>query len=247
MLRQVEKGTQKSIDQLREPELFDYVYALVHDRNFKYATQKQLISAIKLYFQEMQGEQMNLERILPKHKPFNIPVVLSQREARKLIDATNNIKHRCILAALYSAGLRMSELLSLTITDIDSSRMIITVKGGKGNKDRNLPLAEQLLLDLRKYYSEYQPKVLLFEGADGGPYSSTSVNSIIKRAAKKAGIRKNISAHTLRHSYATHLLETGTDIRIIQELLGHRSIKTTMIYTHVAKADLLTITSPLDR
>ncbi len=124
--------------------------------------------------------------------------------------------------------------------------MIIAVRGGKGNKDRYLPLAQNLLLLLRDYYKSYHPKDFLFEGQKGGPYSSTSVNQILKKGLKRAGINKKLSSHNLRHSYASHLLENGTDIRVIQELLGHKSIKTTMIYTHIAKPALLNVTSPLD-
>lgn len=236
----------KEIGLVSETELFDYVYHLIHKKKMAYSTQRQLISALKLYYKEVWNTDISLEHILPTRKPFKIPEVLSIHEVQELLRVTSNLKHHCIIATAYSAGLRVSELLGLRLTDIDSTRMILKVRGGKGAKDRNLPLAEKLLVILRNYYKKYTPGGFLFEGKKGSAYSATSVNAILKTAAKKAKINKQISSHTLRHSYATHLLENGIDIRVIQELLGHRSIKTTMIYTHIAKASLLGVTSPLD-
>ena len=151
-----------------------------------------------------------------------------------------------MIALTYSSGLRIGELIDLKIKDIDSSRMIIHIKSAKGNKDRIIPLSEKLLVMLRIYYKEYNPKEYLFEGQKGGKYSTSSFGKLLKRAALKAKINKHITAHTLRHSYATHLLENGTDIRVIQKLLGHNSIKTTMLYTQVSTPTLLNVTSPFD-
>lgn len=156
------------------------------------------------------------------------------------------MKHRCIISLLYSAGLRRGELLNLEVDHIDSERMMIRVSQGKGMKDRYTLLSEQLLDDLREYYKVYRPKKFLFEGEQGKRYSSTSVGKIVSRSARKAGIRKRVTPHTLRHSFATHLLENGTDLRYIQSLLGHSSSKTTEIYTHVAMNSVRKIKNPLD-
>ncbi len=246
MLKQAEGYFQKPLSKTSESDLFDYIYHLIHTKKLAYSTQKQLISAFKLYYTEILNDQINLDRILPANKPFKTPTVLARKEVLNMIDSTKNLKHKCILVALYSGGLRVGELINLKIEEIDSKRMLITIIQGKGAKDRLVPLSVNFLILLREYYRQYQPVKYLFEGQKGNQYSATSVNQVVKKAAKKAGISKNISSHTLRHCYATHLLENGTDIRVIQELLGHRSIKTTMIYTHVAKKNLLNVTSPFD-
>ena len=150
------------------------------------------------------------------------------------------------LSLLYSAGLRRNELIQLKLTDIDSNRLLIRVAGAKGNKDRYTLLSKRLLVDLRSYYTSWKPKNYLFESPTDTPYSATSIANILKRAAKKANIKKNVTPHTLRHSFATHLLEIGTDIRSIQLLLGHNSIKTTEIYTHIAESSFYKIKNLLD-
>jgi integrase/recombinase XerD len=175
-----------------------------------------------------------------------LPNVLSKEEVLKIIDSTENIKHKTLLALIYSAGLRISEALSMKPKDIDSVRMLIHVKNAKGKKDRYTLLSEKVLTLLREYYLVYKPKEFLFEGQFGGMYSSRSAQIILKHAAKKALIKKTITLHTLRHSFATHLLESGTDLRYIQELLGHSSPKTTMIYTHVSNNSLKKIKNPFD-
>ena len=160
---------------------------------------------------------------------------MSKEEILSIIDHTNNIKHQCIVSLLYSSGLRRSELLHLKMTDIDSKRMVIKIEQAKGNKDRYTVLNQSVLEDLRIYYKVYNPKVYLFEGPiSGKKYSHSSVLKIVVRAAERAGIGKRVSPHILRHSFATHLLESGVDLRYIQLLLGHNSTKTTEIYTHVA-------------
>ena len=147
----------------------------------------------------------------------------------------------------YSAGLRISEIINLRIKDIDSSRMVITIRRAKGKKDRQVPLSVKLLEQLRLYYKTYKPKVYLFEGADGGQYATRSLQNVFQSAKKSSGNNKPGGIHSLRHSYATHLMEAGTDIRIIQELLGHNSIKTTQRYTHVSKQQIGKVQSPLDK
>lgn len=175
-----------------------------------------------------------------------MPKVLSKNEVKKILDSCSNIKHYCILLLIYSAGLRRSELINLKVSDINSERMIINIIGAKGKKDRISLLSENTLKLLRKYYKKYKPVNYLFEGMNGGKYSPTSVAKILKKATLKAGLQKNVTPHMLRHSFATHLLEQGTDLRYIQELLGHNSSKTTEIYTHVSKKAIAKIKNPVD-
>ncbi|MGH1334801.1 MAG: tyrosine-type recombinase/integrase, partial [Aureispira sp.] len=158
-----------------------------------------------------------------------------------------NKKHKTVISCLYSAGLRISEVIQLELQDIDSSRMVINIKGAKGYKDREVMLSEKLLILLRVYYKDYHPKQWLFEGDHNKPYSATSIRNVFKKALQQAGITKKATVHTLRHSFATHLLENGTDIRYIQALLGHNSIKTTQQYTHLLTTHRASIKSPLDR
>lgn len=206
----------------------------------------QSINSIKFYYEivmEMPNRFYSIERPLKRKK---LPKVLSKDEIKGIVAHAGNIKHKCIIEVLYSAGLRREELLNLKIEDIDSKRMLIRVNRGKGGKDRNTLLSKTLLNHLRIYYVKWKPKEYLFEGLGGGKYSPTSVANIIERAAKRYGIRKKITPHMLRHSFATHLLEEGTDLRYIQSLLGHNSTKTTEIYTHVAVKHFEAIKNPLD-
>jgi integrase/recombinase XerD len=174
-------------------------------------------------------------------------LVLSEEEVKKLITNVKNQKHRCILLLMYSGGLRISEVTNLRIKDIQSNRGIINIKGAKGNKDRNTLLSKKLLKELRHYYIAYQPKKYLFESIEGNkPYSTSSINKIMKRAVLASKLHPDATPHTLRHSFATHLLEKGTSLRYIQALLGHHSSKTTEIYTHLSKESILKIVSPLD-
>ena len=234
-----------TVDTLDENDIRAYMQLLIQQgKSHSYVNQ--MINSIKFYFEvvlQMPNRFYSIER---PRKSEVLPKVISLHEVQALINFTNNIKHKCIVSLLYSAGLRRSELLNLKLEDIDSHRMIITVKHGKGNKDRQTILSQSVLNDLREYYKKWKPKVYLFEGNDNQQYSASSVLQIIKKAAKKAGIRKNISAHTLRHSFATHLLENGTDLRYIQVLLGHNSSRTTEIYTQVAISNLKGIKSPIE-
>ncbi len=200
------------------------------------------INAIKFYYEMVLGMPNRFYAIERPRKEYKLPKVLSKEEILSIIDHTNNIKHRCIISLLYSAGLRRSELLNLTMKDIDSKRMVIKVKQAKGNKDRYTVLNKKVLEDLRIYYKTYNPKVYLFEGlVIGKKYSSSSVLKIVRQAAEKAKIEKRVSPHMLRHSFATHLLESNVDLRYIQLLLGHNSTKTTEIYTHVATNTFMNI------
>ena len=164
----------------------------------------------------------------------------------KIINHTNNLKHRAIISTIYSAGLRVSELTNLCLEDIDSERMVIHIRSGKGNKSRMVNLSEKLLLLLIEYYKKYNPNHYLFEGWNNSQYSTRSVGKLLKNAANRAGIKRNVTPHMLRHSFATHLVESGTDIHFVQRILGHTSIKTTSIYMHVANNKISGIRSPFD-
>lgn len=193
------------------------------------------INAIKFYYEMVLGMPNRFYSIERPRKESKLPKVLSKEEIISIINHTNNIKHRCIVSLLYSSGLRRNELLQLKLKDIDNKRMVIRVEQAKGNKDRYTVLNKSVLDDMRKYFTIYKPKTYLFENPiSGNKYSSSSVLQIVIKAAKNAGIKERVTPHMLRHSFATHLLESGTDIRYIQLLLGHNSTKTTEIYTHVA-------------
>jgi len=230
---------------LTEADIRQFMHKLIQD-GASGSQQNQYINAIKFYYEVVMGMPKRfyaLERPI-KEKP--LPTVCSREEIMKIISLATNIKHRCIISLLYSTGMRRSELLNLKIEDIDSKSWRIKIRKGKGKKDRYTLLSQRLLTDLRRYYLIYKPKEYLFEGAKGGMYSGSSIQKLINKLVKQAGIRKRVTAHTLRHSFATHLLENGTDIRYIQVLLGHGSLKTTEIYTLVATKHLQTIVNPLD-
>lgn len=204
------------------------------------------INAVKFYFEQvLHRDRMFIDIPRPKKKQA-LPKMLTKTEVRKIIEVTENPKHRLILQVCYGMGLRVSEVVALKLTDIDSSQKLVRIEQGRGKKDRLTLLPESLLTDMRNYYLEYQPKVYLFEGQAGAAYAARSVQAVFKKALEKAGIKKKISMHGLRHSFATHLLETGTDIRFIQDLLGHNSLKTTEIYAHVTDLSKAQIKSPLD-
>lgn len=223
-----------------------YINQRVTQDNISQSYQKQLVGAIKLLYQDLLRQKIDLNYLYPQNREFKLPTVLAQAEVKSILNATNNLKHKAILTGIYSGGLRLSELINLKITDIDSTLMLIHLRQAKGKKDREVMLSEKYLLLLRDYFLEYKPKLWLFEGQDQNQYSPRSVQQIFKNALKKANIKKNATVHTLRHSFATHLLESGTDIRYIQDLMGHNSIKTTQIYTHINKPAKNKIKSPFE-
>ena len=206
----------------------------------------QAINAIKFYYEVVLGMPNRFYEVERPRKEFKLPTIISKEEVLALIAQTNNLKHRCIVELLYGSGLRRSELINLKIEDIDSKRMLVRIKKAKGNKDRLTLLSQNALLDLRCYYKNWKPKEYLFEGQKGGKYSGQAVVNVVKKAAFKAKIRIPVTPHMLRHSFATHLLEAGVDLRQIQVLLGHQSTKTTEIYTHVATNTFKSIKNPLD-
>ncbi|WP_241780993.1 tyrosine-type recombinase/integrase [Cochleicola gelatinilyticus] len=222
---------------------FNYDYIITNGYSISY--QNQCISGIKRYI-EFRGIDLDIDEIERPRKSQTLPEILSKDEVKRILDCTRNLKHKALLTLLYSGGLRIGEALSMKLTDVDSDRMLLFVQGAKGRKDRYTLLSEKFLNLLREYYKIYRPKKLLFEGQTGLHYSPVSARQVLKRSASKAMITKNIRLHTLRHSFATHLLESGTDIRYIQELLGHNSPKTTMIYTHVTSNSLRNIKNPFD-
>ena len=206
----------------------------------------QIVNSIKFYYEVVEQMPNRFYSIDRPIKMETLPKVLSPETVKKILLMTRNIKHKCILSLLYSAGLRRQELLNLKISDIDSKRMVIFISQGKGHKDRNTILSPSVLNDLRLYFKECKPKTYLFEGPNGSQYSATSVAKILDAARIRAGVREKVTPHMLRHSFATHLLENGTDLRYIQTLLGHSSTKTTEIYTKVSFSSIQNIKSPID-
>jgi len=231
---------------IKPEQINEYILALIKTKSISISQQNQRINAIKFYYEKVLGKEKQYYALHRPKKEQKLPKVLSKNEVKRILSSANNVKHKCILMLIYSAGLRRSELIDLKISDIDSERMVICIRGAKGKKDRISLLSKNTLMLLRDYYKEYKPQIFLFEGQNGGKYSATSVANILKRAAKKAGLQKTVTPHMLRHSFATHLLEQGTDLRYIQELLGHNSSRTTEIYTHVSKKAIDKIKNPID-
>ncbi|MBR9861474.1 tyrosine-type recombinase/integrase [bacterium] len=234
-------------DQITNENVEEFISTEIVQKGYSRSYQKQVVSALKCYYRNRTDFQLNLESLPKIKKSRTLPKVLSNDEVRRIIECTRNLKHRTILMIMYGCGLRIGELLNLRLTDIQSDRLQITIIQGKGFKDRVVPISNQILENLRAYYKAYKPKTYLFESTKPGiPYSRESVNQFLKRYAKQAGIQKRVYAHMLRHSYATHLLETGVSLRHIQELLGHSSSTTTEIYTYVSRAQMKNIPSPYD-
>ncbi|WP_421877338.1 tyrosine-type recombinase/integrase [Marinoscillum sp.] len=237
----------KPLHKVSMDDIHHYHHQLVTTKQVSRSYQNQSINAIKFYLEQVIGLERTTYELERPQKIRKLPVVLSQQEVSRLFEQVTNIKHRALLMTIYGCGLRISEVLALQIGDIDSHRMEVRVRGGKGQKDRLTMLSAVLLETLRSYYKAYRPKAYLFEGPGEMPYSATSIRKVLARAVKKANIQKPVVVHTLRHSFATHLLENGTNLRYIQELMGHGSPKTTEIYTHVAQSDLHKVVSPLDK
>ncbi len=235
------------LEAIDESMITDYLRYLVIERKISSSYQNQAINAIKFYYERVLGGPQKVYLIDRPREEKTLPIVMNEKEVAALFNATKNIKHKAILMLGYSAGLRLSELVNVKLKDIDSERMQIRIAQAKGKKDRYSILSPKLLDILRTYFTSYKPKVWLFEGQTGDQYSPRSIQLIMHESANKAGIKKKISVHTLRHSFATHLLEGGTDLRYIQSLLGHDSSKTTEIYTHITTKGFDQIKSPLDK
>jgi integrase/recombinase XerD len=234
----------KTIDQ---PSIIKFLRFLVTERKISTTYQNLSINSIKFYYEKVLGGQRKFYFIDRPNKEKTLPSVLSTEEVVNILKQTENIKHKAILMTIYSAGLRISEAINLKIKDIDSDRMQIRIEQGKGRMDRYTILSEKAVMILRDYFKEYRPTIWLFEGiTKGEQYSTRSIQTVFHTAVKKAGITKDVSVHTLRHSFATHLLENGTDLRYIQNLLGHANSKTTEVYTHITTKGFDQIKSPLD-
>lgn len=228
-------------------EIEDYLLFLAKQQHYSETAIHTVVNALKFYLEQVLHRPREFYTLQRPKKALKNPTVFSESEITKIIQAISNPKHRAMIMIGYAAGLRVSEIVNLKIKDIDSERMVIYIRNAKGKKDRQVSLSETLLPFLRSYYIKYKPKGYLFEGQQGGAYSTRSLQLILKEAKQKAGVKKQGSMHALRHSFATHLLEGGTDLTLIQKLLGHNDIKTTLRYTHVSKTLLQKVQSPLDK
>jgi site-specific recombinase XerD len=242
----LEEFKDRELDTITTQEINDYILKLIRTKGISPSQQNQRINAIKFYYEKVAGLDKQLYHIERPKKSRELPKVISEEEVLAILKATQNIKHKSIIAIIYSAGLRRSEAINLRKQDVFYDRKLIFIKGAKGKKDRNSVLGDYAAKILKEYLEEFKPNYWLFEGVNRNRYSATSIVKVLKRGAFKAGIERNITPHMLRHSFATHLHEQGTDIRFIQIMLGHSSSKTTEIYTHVSKNSLAKIRSPLD-
>jgi integrase/recombinase XerD len=238
---------EKPVAEITNEDVIGYNNEHILKNNLSASYQNQITNAIKLFFQTIRDTKMLVDKIHRPKRAKLLPNVLSKEEIKLILNAHSNIKHKMMLSLIYSCGLRCGELLALEPVPIDSKRNLVLLKNAKGKKDRIVPLSPKILEMLREYYILYKPTTYLFEGQiSGQPYDSRSLQQVLKQALQKTGITKPATLHWLRHSFATHLLESGTDLRYIQELLGHNSSKTTEIYTHVSTKSIQQIKSPFD-
>ncbi len=236
----------KDIAQISNEDLVSFNNEYILANHYSSSFQNQVVNAVKLFFKVVDNRVIDVDLIHRPRRDHQLPNVFSKEEVKQLLDVLPNVKHRAMLSLIYACGLRRNELLNLKLNSIDSKRKLVLIKQAKGNKDRIAPLSDKILELLRAYYKTYKPKEWLFEGQAGGQYDERSLTSVMRQAVTKAGINKPATLHWLRHSFATHLLEAGTDLRYIQELLGHKSSKTTDIYTHVSTKSIQNIKSPFD-
>ncbi len=234
--------------ELSNEDIRKYLLHLIEEKHYSAGSINQAFNAIRFLYVELYKRPLVIAGVPRALKDEKLPTVLSQDEIIKILNVVRNVKHKAILMLIYSGGLRVGESVKLKLSDVDGKRMMIHVQGAKGRKDRYTLLSEVALVQLREYYKEYHPREYLFEGAHGRKHlSERSAENVFKGAIERAGIRKAVSIHSLRHSFATHLLEAGVDIKYIQELLGHSRVKTTEVYTHVSQKSLGKIVSPLDQ
>lgn len=233
-------------DEITADHVSRYNYNVIVKNGLSVSFQKGIVGAVKLFYSYTKDSKMSLERLQHPKVEKRLPEVLSKGEIERVLDAAANLKHKALLSITYACGLRRSEVLNLKIKDLDSNRKLIRIEQAKGNKDRYVPFSDKLKCLLQEYYKMYHPKEYLFEGQKGTKYGERSFELVLAHCVKKAGIVKRVTLHTLRHSYATHHLEAGTDLRYIQELLGHNSPRTTMIYTHVSNRKIAELQSPFD-
>ncbi len=238
----------RSPEDLGRDEVRAYLLHLVREKHVSWSTYNQTVAALKFLYEVTLGREGVLVRVACPKQPKKLPVVLGLDEVARLFAAVVGLKHRAILMTAYAAGLRISEVVALRVDDIDSQRMVLRVRQGKGRRDRYVMLSPRLLALLREYWKAARPTDWLFPGdLPGRPLTASTVHRVCVQAARDAGLGKHVTVHTLRHSFATHLLEAGTDIRTIQVLLGHRNLKTTAVYTHVSPVAVEATRSPLDR
>ena len=238
---------QKPIEQLHTDEIRNYLHYLIVIKKCSHSYVNVNYSALKFLYKNTLNQQWNIDKIPRMKKEKKLPVILSKTEVKNILNATTNLKHKAILTTVYSAGLRISEVRSLTIKDIDSNNMQIRVRKAKGKKDRYTLLSQNNLSLLRKYWEKYQPEYLLFPGMPTTKaISARTIQQFFKKYLNKTKITKNATVHTLRHCFATHLLEAGVDIFHIQKLLGHASPKTTARYIHLTRKDIIDVKSPFD-
>jgi site-specific recombinase XerD len=234
-------------DELTLEDIYDYQFHLTAERQVSWALFNQAVCALRFFYRTTLQKDWDVQAIPYQKTGQRLPIVLSREEVARLLGGVENLKHRALLTTGYACGLRVSEAVHLNVHDIDSQRMTVRIEQGKGRKDRYLMLAPSLLMLLRDYWREYRPQSWLFPGEDPGqPLTSHSAQRVFRKALERAGLSKPASFHTLRHAFATHLLEGGTDIRTVQALLGHRSLTTTQKYTHVSENYLHETQSPLE-
>ena len=237
----------KKLESLTIEDIIQFNNDYILRKNLSSSYQNQVINAVKLFYRNRFNKTMEVDFIQRPSREKRLPNVLSKEEVKSILEAPTNLKHRAMLSLIYACGLRRSELLNLTLTDILSNRNLLFIRQSKGKKDRVVPISNRLIDILREYYKAFKPKAWLFEGQfPNTKYSEKSLENVLKQSLTKTKISKKVSLHWLRHSYATHLLENGTDLRYIQELLGHSSSRTTEIYTHVSTLNLQQIRSPFD-
>jgi integrase/recombinase XerD len=238
---------QKAAEDITNGDIIDFNNDYIRKNNFSASFQNQTVNAIKLFFRSVRNTKIDFEKIHRPKREKLLPNVLSKEEVKAILNALGNVKHKAMLSLIYSCGLRRSELLNLKPADVDSKRGVVIIRQSKGKKDRIAPLSKKIIELLREYYKACKPVTWLFEGQIAGEqYDERSIQLVLKSAVEKAKINKPVTLHWLRHSYAKHLLESGTDLRYIQEILGHNSSKTTEIYTHVSTRNIQNIISPFD-
>lgn len=236
-----------SPDQLGPKHIHAYQVHLVDEKRASWCTLNQAVCALRFLYRYVLGKHWVIKHIHYARKERQLPVVLTHSELRRFFKRVENFKHLAILMTAYSAGLRVSEVTTLRVSDIDSERMLIRVRSGKGRKERFVSLSDHLLKVLRRYYERHRPTAFLFPGRDESrPIQPVTIQHVCRHLALQAGIRKKVTPHTLRHTYATHVLENGGDLRLLQELLGHRSLRTTSVYLHVSAQRIRETPSPLD-
>ncbi len=239
--------SEKSISEITNENLIIFNNNYILANKLSSSFQNQVVNAVKLFFRTIENKKLDPELIHRPKRQKTLPNILSKEEIKAILNAHNNIKHKVMLSLIYSCGLRCGELLNLKPEHIDSNRKLLIIKQGKGRKDRIAPLSEKIIALLREYYTACKPEIYLFEGQKKGEaYDARSLQNVLKQSLEKVNIKKPVTLHWLRHSYATHLLEAGTDLRYIQEILGHSRSTTTEIYTHVSTKGIQNVISPFD-